>query len=183
MDFKWCYKCKIEKPLGDFGRNNKSKDEHATICKICDVAKVSEYRLKNLAKVKEYHTKYNKENAERLREQRIKYRKSEAGKIAKLNRHYLAKSIFKETNVTKEFLKTLKAETTHCELCNCEMVENGKVYPNGKQLDHIVPINVGGTHWTTNLRYICYQCNVSRPKDVSDLGDRIVYVYQNTITV
>lgn len=39
---------------------------------------------------------------------------------------------------------------------------------NSKELDHIVPINVGGTYTIGNVRIICRQCNQQRPKDGSD---------------
>lgn len=40
--------------------------------------------------------------------------------------------------------------------------------PNSKELDHMVPINVGGTHTIGNVRIICRRCNERRPKDGSD---------------
>jgi hypothetical protein len=40
---------------------------------------------------------------------------------------------------------------------------------NSKQLDHIIPIVLGGTHTIGNVRIICRTCNLSRPKDGSDL--------------
>lgn len=61
-----------------------------------------------------------------------------------------------------------KTETTHCELCGIELDSNGSKYPNGKQLDHITPLNVGGMHTKDNIRFICLKCNVSRPHDGSD---------------
>jgi 5-methylcytosine-specific restriction endonuclease McrA len=40
--------------------------------------------------------------------------------------------------------------------------------PNSKELDHIVPLGVGGTHTVGNVRIICRDCNLRRPKDGSD---------------
>lgn len=42
--------------------------------------------------------------------------------------------------------------------------------PNSKQLDHILPLNIGGTHTVGNVRIICRTCNLARPKDGSDLA-------------
>jgi hypothetical protein len=39
---------------------------------------------------------------------------------------------------------------------------------NSKELDHIIPLNIGGTHTIGNVRIICRKCNSSRPKDGSD---------------
>jgi 5-methylcytosine-specific restriction endonuclease McrA len=41
--------------------------------------------------------------------------------------------------------------------------------PNSKHLDHIIPVVMGGTHTMGNVRIICRTCNLSRPKDGSDL--------------
>jgi hypothetical protein len=40
--------------------------------------------------------------------------------------------------------------------------------PNSKELDHIIPLNIGGTHTIGNVRIICRKCNSSRPIDGSD---------------
>lgn len=38
--------------------------------------------------------------------------------------------------------------------------------------DHVIPLCVGGSHWPSNLRPACAKCNLSRPKDGSDLPTR-----------
>lgn len=53
-------------------------------------------------------------------------------------------------------------QTKHCPLCG----ERAKT----KHLDHIIPINIGGTHTRGNVRVICAKCNLSRPHDGSDLN-------------
>jgi hypothetical protein len=40
--------------------------------------------------------------------------------------------------------------------------------PNSKELDHILPRGVGGTHTHGNVRIICRSCNLKRPKDGRD---------------
>ena len=37
-----------------------------------------------------------------------------------------------------------------------------------RQLDHIIPLNIGGLNIKNNVRYICGKCNNHRPKDGSD---------------
>jgi 5-methylcytosine-specific restriction endonuclease McrA len=40
--------------------------------------------------------------------------------------------------------------------------------PNSKELDHMIPLNAGGTHTIGNVRIICRSCNRQRPHDGSD---------------
>lgn len=54
-----------------------------------------------------------------------------------------------------------------CALCGVAMTR--KAGPRQRQIDHIVPLNVGGAHTPANLRAVCRSCNYSRPKDGSDL--------------
>jgi hypothetical protein len=54
-----------------------------------------------------------------------------------------------------------------CPLCSVKL-EDAPFLPASKELDHIIPINVGGTHTIGNVRIICRLCNQKRPKDGSD---------------
>lgn len=55
--------------------------------------------------------------------------------------------------------------------------------PNSKHLDHIVPLNQGGTHTHGNVRIICADCNLRRPKDGSDYTGQITLWAQGAIPV
>lgn len=61
----------------------------------------------------------------------------------------------------------MRRRTRKCKICGIFLTgKPGK--PNSKQLDHIIPINIGGTHTHGNVRIICRTCNLARPKDGSD---------------
>lgn len=89
------------------------------------------------------------------------------------NRDYQRQYIHKHrsklqyTDITKDWLNDLFNSTLLCPLCGCELDNNGRTYPSGKQLDHIIPL--GGTHTMDNVRFICLKCNVSRPKKGYDI--------------
>lgn len=69
--------------------------------------------------------------------------------------------------VTPEYERTLRGKARRCPLCEVRMT--GEPYqPTSKELDHIVPLNVGGTHTIGNVRIICRACNRARPSDGSD---------------
>lgn len=96
------------------------------------------------------------------------YRKTESRKATVVNYGHKRRAKTTETDIDTKWLKALKEKTSICELCNKEM-ENSGNYPNGKHLDHVLPLNVGGEHKKNNVRYICAECNIARPKDGSDL--------------
>lgn len=61
----------------------------------------------------------------------------------------------------------MRARARKCPLCDVRMTDKPHL-PNSKELDHILPVNQGGTHTHGNVRIICRKCNQSRPKDGSD---------------
>jgi len=76
------------------------------------------------------------------------------------------------SDLTAEAIIQLRTEATHCPMpgCGVEMSENWSPHDSrSKELDHRVPLNVGGTHTRDNVRIICRGCNRARPLDGSDL--------------
>lgn len=72
-----------------------------------------------------------------------------------------------DSDLTRADVAHLVASASVCPCCGVRMV--GEPGPAQKQLDHIIPLNVGGTHTLANVRVICRTCNLRRPKDGSDL--------------
>lgn len=62
----------------------------------------------------------------------------------------------------------LRKSAKRCPLCRHKLTDDPHL-PRSKELDHIVPVNMGGTHTWGNIRIICRACNVARPYDGSDL--------------
>lgn len=54
---KTCKRCKLTKSLDNFGKNNRTSDKHANLCRPCDSARVSEWAKKNPDRYKEYYIK------------------------------------------------------------------------------------------------------------------------------
>jgi 5-methylcytosine-specific restriction endonuclease McrA len=71
------------------------------------------------------------------------------------------------SDITAEQELELRRRTRKCPLCGVWMTSK-PWQPNSKELDHILPVNQGGTHTHGNVRIICRKCNLSRPKDGSD---------------
>lgn len=114
---------------------------------------------------------------ERRREQKNAYTrayaKTEVGKVSRKNAELRrqARKAGIVSDVSNLWLSELRVSSTICELCAEEMSFLlhwlAPKYPN---LDHIIPLKVGGLHLRVNLRYICRDCNIRRPRDGRDVG-------------
>lgn len=71
------------------------------------------------------------------------------------------------SDVTPEYERMLREKAKRCPLCRVQFV-NEPYLPASRELDHIVPLAMGGTHTIGNVRIICRACNHARPKDGSD---------------
>lgn len=80
----------------------------------------------------------------------------------------LRRAVLRVTDITAEYERSLRRNARICPLCHTELTDDPR-RPNSKQLDHIIPIVMGGTHTMANVRIICRTCNLTRPKDGSDL--------------
>lgn len=150
--------------------------------------RAKEWAKANPERVKENQSRWVSENKEKIKENKRgyykrapksvldkrndylkEYRKTDNRKAVVKNYGHKRRSKVKETDITTSWLKNFLGKSSNCEICNCELDNKGNVYPNGKQLDHILPMAVGGEHKKSNVRVVCLKCNVTRPKDGSDI--------------
>jgi 5-methylcytosine-specific restriction endonuclease McrA len=75
----------------------------------------------------------------------------------------------KETDLTPGEIQTMKDAVSYCPLCDIELTLGPRWGPTTKELDHIIPLAIGGPHIRANVRIICRRCNLRRPQDGSDL--------------
>lgn len=66
----------------------------------------------------------------------------------------------------------LRTRAKTCLLCGQRMHDSPYLAAS-KEIDHLVPVNRGGTNTLANLRVICRSCNGSRPKDGSDVRGQL----------
>lgn len=77
------------------------------------------------------------------------------------------RTVSRYTDITAAREAEMYRRTRKCRLCGVFMTgKPGR--PNSKNLDHIIPVCMGGTHTHGNVRIICRLCNLRRPKDGSD---------------
>lgn len=176
MITKFCNTCQTEKSITDFNKNKSKKSGYNSQCRLCCKA----WKIANKDYIKAYNTKYKKENFEYIKsyneqyyeknpEYLSNYRQRPEVKVQKVNDRNRRRAKCEKTDITNKWLVNLKNKSTHCGLCDCEMVNDG-YRQNGKTIDHIVTLNTFGTHTMDNIRIICRKCNLSRPKDNRDVS-------------
>ena len=69
----------------------------------------------------------------------------------------------KFTDVTRSYEIRIRKSARWCAICGNRLAAE-------RHVDHIVPIELGGTHTRDNLRVTCPACNLGRPRDYSDIG-------------
>ena len=70
----------------------------------------------------------------------------------------------KFTDVSSSYEMNLRQSARRCAICDEMLTAH-------RHVDHIVPVELGGTHTRDNLRVTCPKCNLSRPRDYSDIGE------------
>lgn len=85
---KFCKKCQCEKDETEFHKNIRSKDGLHSICKICNNAKVNEWRLENLERSRENARRYQKENREERKQYLKQYYADNRDKLIEANIDY-----------------------------------------------------------------------------------------------
>jgi hypothetical protein len=143
---------------------NYVKEYNKQYC-IKNKEKIKEYYKKNIERIKEYDKEKHRRSKERYYKKTKEYRKKHPE--VPINSSHKYRSKLKNSDITTKWLRLLWNKTTHCELCGMPL-QNHSRYPDGKHLDHIIPIGMSGSHTKNNVRYICASCNLSRPKDGSD---------------
>jgi hypothetical protein len=76
--------------------------------------------------------------------------------------------------MTSAIQAAMRSAADKCPLCLCVLTDNPGTSMS-KELDHIIPLNVGGTHTVANVRVICRGCNLRRPRDGSDYAGPVTF--------
>lgn len=119
-----------------------------------------------------------RQNKEKMLLYTKQYRKANKSKIAAYGRKYQqspkGKEIKRKADLTRRAKKAgIEAENFHpneifkrdnymCQLCGKKTRPNlkNKYHPLYPNVDHIVPLSLGGIHTRKNTQCLCHQCNV-----------------------
>lgn len=203
-DLKICKKCGIGKPFNEFRTRKDTKNGYRNECKKCEQINSQDYKKNNpnyfveyyknniecfknkskkhyennISEIKKRHNiysiTYRELNKSYFTEYNKKYQKTDKYRLIVKNSQHKRRTHCKNTDITYGWLKEFEEKSVMCAICNCKM-NKIKKHPQSKHLDHIVPINIGGKHLKTNVRYLCQTCNLKRPKNGSDLNVSFVY--------
>ena len=102
---KVCSKCKIEKELSEFVKDNRIKDGYAGRCKSCINKYKKGWNEKNKGKCKEYQKKYYKNNKDEILNRNKEYNKEYRKEYYKKNKEYHKEYHKKYYKKNKEILK------------------------------------------------------------------------------
>ena len=154
-----CSKCTQWKDSGDFiSIAHRSPAWISGICKKCNIKCVQKYKGENREKVnKNAHDKYfsDIENSRRrARERQEKYSKNNPDKcsLKELRRRIADEAIDFDENQLRE-LRLHYVIDGKCMRCN-EI--------KTLQIDHIIPVAVGGKTMLDNLQFLCQTCNLRK---------------------
>lgn len=100
-------------------------------------------------------------------DQKNRYGDPEKRKARERAKTHLRKAVGRYADVTPEDERRMRDKAKRCPLCKVKLIKEPYL-PTSKELDHMVPLNMGGTHTHGNVRIICRACNQARPKDGSD---------------
>jgi 5-methylcytosine-specific restriction endonuclease McrA len=86
------------------------------------------------------------------------------------NQSKFRKELKSKGDVTNKYIEELKAAASDCRYCGWVFTSyDGYTAPNGKTLDHVMPVSKGGTHTKDNLQVICWTCNALKSNLYEDL--------------
>lgn len=96
------------------------------------------------------------------------------------NREHIRRT--SESDITPEQELAMRKRARKCPLCDVRLTSKlGQ--PNSKHLDHMLPLIMGGTHTHGNVRIICANCNLKRPKDGSDYTGPLTLWAQGVVPI
>lgn len=134
-----------------------------------------QYWQKNRERLSACNKQYNEDHKEELR----RYRQSNKVRIALQNRQYCkteaGKNAHKKKNHKRRALQAgvrvesfspievFERDGYRCQLCGCKTQPGYSIYHSKRpELDHIIPLSLGGEHSKRNTQCLCRHCNATK---------------------
>lgn len=187
VEHKLCSTCRNYIPMTKeyFNKRSASKDGLSYSCKKCEreTAQKSYKRRQKKQKIKQYYEenreayierakKRYKENKDMILSQQREWRNSDKGKklmaeAGKRRRYRIKQQTPNGRDYTRQ--EIIERDSVFgqciCQICGEPIdLEAGELH-----IDHIIPIAAGGSDTKDNVRCVHKRCNITRPKDGSDL--------------
>lgn len=165
---KQCSKCDLEKDLGAFHKNTKSKDGYQYNCKVCckeysqkPKIRLNQKQYSQRPEVKECRKQYSQKPE--VKTKKKEYKQNNRDKINTLRIKYHACKL----NRTPKWLT--EQDHFEIELKYFEASEYKRITGLVMEVDHIIPLQgefMSGLHVPWNLRVVTQTFNRSRPKNI-----------------
>ena len=108
IETKLCTKCKTVKPVTEFSKINKTKDELKLYCKICERERLKIYYQNNKAKLAEKHHEYYRNNKDKIQVKKDIWYQENKEKMKDYNRVYYNEWFKKYPEKSKEYAKNAR---------------------------------------------------------------------------
>lgn len=167
---KCCTRCSEVKPLAAFHRAKRGKFGVSSICKECAKAKTYAYRRENPGKHAEIQARYRALHIEKCLEScrewaaanpeyertRYKRRREDPARLATLRAN--------NARIGRDRRAVLAASSGVPESWTAILLSQPCAYCLGRacELEHVVPLSMGGTHDTDNVVPVCRSCNARK---------------------
>lgn len=154
---KFCKTCGTGKPFEAFSKSSRNKDGLQSKCKECFSAYYSKTSGVQRQRYADWYA--NPDNVSRRQETRRKYKASEEGrkriKSLKAKRRALERGAhITDPLISKAFEVVTEKYGEVCMFPECVRVD--------VELDHIIPLSLGGEHTIANLQLLCEHHNRSK---------------------
>jgi len=179
-EYKACSKCDNVKVLGEFHKDNSKKDGLSGHCKECVKDYAKQYYRQNSEKLLDYGNKYREENNGKIRyrnkwyyhknreierERKKEYRQTSLGRAARLKNNHKYRAL--KAGATAEDFSPKEVFIRDKYICQSCGVKTRPDYKNPNHakfpnLDHIIPLSIGGEHSRCNTQCLCRKCNLEK---------------------
>jgi len=185
---KICSKCKVEKSLSEFCRDNHAKDGLRSTCRSCHSARAKQYRKDHKKETAERRRKYHQENKEKIsirykiyadahKKEKAAYYKqycqTDTGKAVRHKSKHKRRALKMKVKCENfNPLRVFERDKYRCQLCGKKTRPDfNQWHPLYPHLDHIVPLSLGGEHSKRNTQCLCRLCNLT--KNNTGKGDQL----------
>jgi hypothetical protein len=160
----------------------KARQEYYKINKEQIGKRQRKYDVENREKVRARQRKYQKEHAVAIKKTKREYNKNNKERVSKLKKQWIINNpekfkissrkgaqkhrALKRKATIEEFshIEVFERDNYICQLCGCKtsLRYKSQYHPKRTELDHIIPLSIGGEHSKRNTQCLCHQCNIEK---------------------
>jgi 5-methylcytosine-specific restriction endonuclease McrA len=164
-----CKACKSEDNACYREENREKERERRARWRAANPEHEVRYRAENAEKKREYDARYREENREKRRENIARWQKKNPDKTSGYNARWAKANPEKCNANTQRYLarkRGAEGSFTSADIKRQTKAQRGKCYYCGKKrkltIEHLVPLNRGGSNNPDNIVMACQSCNSSK---------------------